>query len=173
MWGFQMQGKYIVQPILSPKYGLVNALFDHEDWFEYREWSKYVWGSKRHTGLYVMAYPPGDRKKALRIHRMIMKAKPGEIVDHINGNPLDNRKENLRITTSLVNNQNARKRKDGVTSKHKGVSWCKSSKKWKAQIQINKKKKSLGSYKTEIEAAIAYNKALDFYDVKSPRNSIG
>jgi hypothetical protein len=119
-----------------------------------------------------MGYAPGFWRSALRMHRLILGASPGEIVDHINGDPLDNRRENLRITTSLVNNQNAKKRRDGLTSKHKGVHFCKVSKRWKAQIQIDKKKISLGSYRSEIEAATVYNRAIDFYGIESPKNII-
>ena len=91
-------------------------------------------------------------------------------MDHINGNPLDNRRENIRITTSLINNQNARKRKDGHTSCYKGVH--KVLKRWKSQIQIEGKKLSLGTHSTESEAALAYNNALDLYSSKSPKNII-
>ncbi len=143
--------------VKTPKLGEQSVLIDDEDRSILEDYSLTLWTSKRHYGIYVIAYLKG-KNKAYKLHRIIMDAKPGEIVDHINGNPLDNRKENLRITTSLVNNQNARKRKDGVTSKYKGVSWCGQAKKWKAQIQHNKVKKSLGFFLTEEEARQAYLK---------------
>lgn len=160
----------MILKVNSPKYGEVAVLFDDDFYETIKDWSIYIWGSKRHTGLYVMLYQPGNSRVAIRSHRLVLGAKPGEIVDHINGNPLDNRRENLRITTSLVNNQNAKKRRDGITSKFKGVHFCSASNRWKAQIQVNKKKLSLGSHKTEIEAANAYNTALDLYKVSSPKN---
>lgn len=152
-------------------YGTQECLIDEEDYAKIKHMFLHLWSSPRHYGYYVMGHIPGEWTKAHRIHRLIMDAKPGEIVDHINGNPLDNRRCNLRITTSLVNNQNARKRKDGVTSKYKGVSLGRWGK-WIAQIQVNGKNKSLGNFKTEDEAARAYNNALDLYDIQSPRNKL-
>lgn len=158
--------------VLSQKHGEQEFLIDEEDYKRLIEYKFYAWTTQRHYGLYINCYSPDDKMNPKRLHRIIMNAKKGEIVDHINGNPLDNRKQNLRIVTSLINNQNARKRKDGVTSRFKGVSWCKINKKWKAQIQISGKKIALGSYDQELLAAEAYNNAIDRYDVKSPKNKI-
>jgi hypothetical protein len=158
--------------ITSKKYGKVEALMDQEDYEKFKEYPMYVWGSKRHTGLYLMGYSPSNWENAHRIHRLIMDAQSGEIVDHINGNPLDNRRNNRRIVTSLVNNQKARKRKDGKTSQYKGVSFNKNSQKWVAQIQVNKKKIGLGYFTTPEEAAIAYNLAIDYYGTFSPKNAV-
>lgn len=156
--------------ISSPTHGIVEVLMDEEDYIKFKDHKFYVWGTKRHYSLYLNGYAPGNKRDSLRMHRIIMNASKTDIVDHINGNALDNRKENLRLTTYLINNQNARKRKDGVTSKHKGVHWCKVRQSWKAQIQLSGKKVSLGSFKTEIEAAKAYNNALDKFNSASPKN---
>ncbi len=98
------------------------------------------------------------------------------MVDHINGNGLDNRKCNLRVTNSTVNNQNARKRKNAVTSKFKGVhkiSNIKYTKRWVAQIRVNKKHHHLGYHLTELEAAKAYNEAvLKYFGVNFPLNKL-
>ncbi len=51
----------------------------------------------------TIRFPASDKKTFARLHRLILGAKDGEIVDHINGNPLDNRRENLRITTKQIN----------------------------------------------------------------------
>lgn len=140
----------------TPKLGTHKVLIDDEDFTRLDGYGWTLWTSKRHYGIYVIGYKHKGDNKSIRLHRLIMNAQTGDIVDHINGNPLDNRKENLRITTSLINNQNARKRKDGITSKFKGVHWCKIAKRWKAQIQFKGKKLSLGSYLDEEKASNAY-----------------
>jgi len=130
------------------------------------EWllNKYSWYI--HTRGYVCAteYLGQYRRKDLKLHRLIMSAQPGQIIDHINGNKRDNRKSNLRFCTQAENcrnNQNVRKNK---TSKYKGVSWCEPRKAWLAQIQLNKKKTMIGLYKTQEEAAKAYDKkALELF----------
>jgi hypothetical protein len=76
-------------------------------------------------------------------------------VDHVNGNGLDNRRENLRPVTTTQNQQNTRKRKGG-TSKYKGVSWYVKKKIWRVAIRINGKDKHLGQDKDEMEAALIY-----------------
>ena len=89
------------------------------------------------------------------MHRIIMEAETGQEVDHINGDKLDNRKDNLRFCThqqNMVNWNNKRGK-----SKYRGVSWCKRDKKWKAQIQSHSKNRLIGRFREEEEAAKAYN----------------
>ncbi len=74
------------------------------------------------------------------------------IVDHIDNNKLNNRKDNLQIVTQRINNL-----KDSIsTSKYPGVSWEKSCNKWRAEIRIDGKNKFLGRFTQEIDAAEAY-----------------
>ena len=76
----------------------------------------------------------------------------GAYIDHINGNSLDNRRENLRIASASQNSQN---RKPVGKSKYAGV--CRYRDKWQAQIGFNSKKKHIGYFSTQIEAAKAYD----------------
>jgi hypothetical protein len=145
--------------ITSKLYGTHIVLIDDEDYCLVKDYNLVLWTTNRHTSLYVQYWNNG---KTCRLHRVIMKARTGEIVDHINGNALDNRKSNLRITDSRGNNKNAKKRRNARTSKFKGVHLHTNrsgSKVWKAQIQVDKIKKSLGTFKSEDEAAEAYNQA--------------
>ena len=70
--------------------------------------------------------------KRIYLHRFITNAQPGQYVDHINGNSLDNRKENLRITTQSVNAANSRMYTNNTTG-YRGVS--KYRKGWIAQTK--------------------------------------
>ncbi len=93
----------------------------------------------------------------LAMHRLITNAPKHLVVDHINHNGLDNRKENLRLCTRRQNNHNQRPRV-GKTSRYKGVYWKKSAKKFVAHIHTKAKKIWLGYFTDEIEAAKAYDK---------------
>lgn len=77
-------------------------------------------------------------------------------VDHINHNPLDNRKSNLRICSHLQNMQNRKKSQRGA-SVYKGVCRCKRNNTWRAEIQCGYDRHYLGTFKTETEAARAYD----------------
>jgi len=101
--------------------------------------------------------------KVVLMHREIMNAPAGMQIDHINGNGLDNRKANLRVCTVSQNQQNSTKRAH-CSSKFKGVALSKNQKKWMARICINGKKIYIGRYKSEFEAAEAYdNKAIELF----------
>jgi hypothetical protein len=102
-----------------------------------------------------------DNKNYETLHRLIMDCPKGMVVDHINGDTLDNRKSNLRICTKLQNQYNQKKHKGNKHSKYKGVTLRKElkSKPWEAFIYANRTHRRLGYFATEIEAAEAYNKA--------------
>ena len=80
------------------------------------------------------------------------------VTDHIDGNPLNNQRDNLRICSSRENNQNHRHKSAtrNYSSKYPGVYWHKRAEKWMAYIKINKKRKHLGLFLIEEEAAKAY-----------------
>ena len=116
--------------------------------------------------------PPTSKKyyamnggRDILIHRVVMNAPKGMQVDHINGDPLDNRKENLRICTR---SENCRNRKVRVTSKtgYKGV-YARLCGRFQAYIGNPDKKSrhiSLGTYDASEEAARAYDrKALELH----------
>lgn len=99
------------------------------------------------------------------MHREILGLKKGDgkEADHINGNGLDNRIENLRTCTRQQNMMNCRSplwKKNG----YKGVSVHKTTGLWRARINFNGKEYSLKYHKTKEDAALAYNKkALELF----------
>ena len=109
--------------------------------------------------------------KAYYAHRLIFLFHHGylpEFLDHIDGNKLNNDISNLREATIRQNGMNAKKYKSmngkPTSSIYKGVTWSKSDKKWQAYIQISGKLKYLGSFKSETDAAKAYNDvAIEFF----------
>ena len=134
------------------------VIVDDED-FELLK--KYSW---RFMGRYVVRhqlkgeYTDVKKRKIIAIHTQIMRPSKGFQVDHINHNPLDNRKANLRLATQQQNIWNRRKWKMDGYSKYKGVSFYKKAGKWVSSIKFNGRSIYLGTYDNEISAARAYKK---------------
>ena len=125
---------------------------------DYEELSKYKWRSDGKYAIRISSLKLGKRRK-IYMHVQIMGKIEGLEIDHINGNKLDNRRENLRHVTTAQNQQNARGK--GGTSKYRGVCWNVNAKKWLAQIRINGEANYIGIYFSEKDAALEYNKAAE------------
>ncbi len=130
------------------------AMVDDDD---YEEISKHKWFCTN-DGYAARRPPNGYGKKQEWMHRQILGLKKGGLVDHKNGNRLDNRKENIRKCSHSQNASNTGKYKNN-SSGYKGVAWNKVTKKWSAQIGINGKVKTLGHFFCLIKAAKAYDEA--------------
>ena len=98
------------------------------------------------------------------MHRVILERKLGRPIsvgmqcDHVDTNVFNNRRSNLREATNAQNGRN-RGAVRRSSSKNCGVSWAKRPHKWEAYIHLNGKRKRLGYFTNEIEAAKAYDKA--------------
>jgi hypothetical protein len=103
--------------------------------------------------------------KGVRMHRLITDAQPGEEVDHINRDRLDNRETNLRIVTRSQNCRNKSSR--GGTSDYVGVSWRADREVWEAKIRVSGRKKFLGYFRSEQGAAHAYDRAVVEYGLEA------
>lgn len=88
--------------------------------------------------------------------RVIMKAPDDLVVDHKSRNKSDNRKSNLRLATKSQNAHNSAKRIGKCSSKYKGVSWHSYAHLWRAYVYAGRQV-HLGLFRSEIEAALAYN----------------
>lgn len=110
------------------------------------------------SGGYAGTNIKDDRGKwrRIRMHRFLKGAPKDMDIDHINGDRLDNRQENLRVCTRQENLRNSKKRKRG-TSKYKGVYFSKRIQKWIARIGVNGVTKHIGCFEKECDAAKAYD----------------
>jgi hypothetical protein len=102
----------------------------------------------RKTGkCYVRARKPGTKTgENLQLHRFVTDAPEGTVVDHINGDTLDNTLDNLRIVTQVENGRNRNSLNKNNTSGHQGVWYDKRKQKWVAEIWILGKKHHLGTF---------------------------
>ena len=139
------------------------AIVDDED---FDELNRYKWLSheEKNTSYAWRHEKKGFRQYGkIKMHRQILNPKITESVDHINGNGLDNRRDNIRICTAQQNQMN-RQNHSIHSSGYKGVSFHKKNKRWRATINLNGKQVSAGCYPTPKLAAIAYNeKAIELF----------
>jgi hypothetical protein len=134
------------------------AVVDDED----HEWlSQWRWCTKKivlangRTKLYAHRRIGAS---TITMHRLIMGVNSGEIVDHIDGDGLNNRRSNLRKATVAANCWNSNSRRN-TSSHYKGVSWHRHVGKWGAAIRLCGRSQHLGYFTDETEAALAYDRA--------------
>ena len=96
------------------------------------------------------------------MHRLIINTPEGMDTDHIDGNGLNNQRNNLRICKKFQNQANRGISKNNLSG-YKGVYWHKDSKKWRAKLMFDYKNIYLGLFKNKINAALAYNQAAKKY----------
>lgn len=99
-------------------------------------------------------YKIGVKGKTMYLHRYIIDAKKGEIVDHIDRNRNNNTRENLRIVSKNLNNYN----RDTKNNIGRGIYFDKAGNRYRACISYNNKTLKLGSFKSVEDAKKAYNK---------------
>lgn len=144
-------------PLTQGKYAIV----DDEDYDKINSWKWYAHKDHKNGNFYAYrneTYASGKRKSVF-MHREIFCTSSEMKIDHINGNGLDNRKENLRECNSSQNGANIQIGRRNNKSGYKGVCFKNRPKKWVAQITYRKKVYALGYYDNPIDAAKAYDKA--------------
>jgi hypothetical protein len=146
------------------------------DDIDYEVVNKKKWYYGKEWGYAKREENDGGKSYNYFLHQMIIELMYGEYdknklkADHINRNTLDNRRNNLRLINAGISCHN---RNPFKGKKYKGVSKRKNGT-YQVDIQCKKKKYYLGSFKTEKEAAIAYNiKAKELYGEFAYQNKIG
>lgn len=144
--------------IVSPKYGTYKTMIDLED---IEKCKKYTWkiGMYKNRIRIETTITKDKKQSQSRLYRYVMNVSdPNHIIDHINGDTLDNRKVNLRITNKKGNGMNK-----GLNSNNssgiKGVYRCNTRGKWVAAIKVNGKKIFLGYFEDKEEARISRREA--------------
>lgn len=135
---------------------VVYALIDAPDADRLSQWSWYL----NTLGYVVRGYRSSGKVLTIRLHREVLGLTElnRQHVDHINRDKLDNRRSNLRITPRGAGGQN-KSNYVGSRSLFRGVHLHKESGKWRARLQVNGRKVSVGLFKTELEAAEAVRAA--------------
>ena len=155
--------KKLPSDILVPHDGIVEivltqgklAIIDAED---YPKIMKHRWHAQKHRNTFYATTNIQMNGGSLRMHQILIPYDTSYMVDHANGNGLDNRKSNLRQATAAQNGWNRGKQINN-TSGFKGVCLHKASKKWAAEITLNGKQTHLGLFETPQEASNAYTQA--------------
>ena len=135
---------------------LTQGKFARVDPEDYAELARHKWcAAKQGNSFYAVRSEAG---RQLRMHRVIMNAPTGLVVDHIDHDGLSNVKRNLRCCTRQQNARNQRPQK-GRSSRYIGVCWCKRERKWYARIHYRRQRRSLGLFSNERDAARARDAA--------------
>ena len=146
------------------KVPLTNGQFAIIDIDDFDIVNKHTWCarfSKQTNSYYASAgTKTNGRHVSLNMHRVVMRAGKGDVVDHINHDTLDNRRCNLRLATTSENMMNRIKQSNN-TSGYKGV--CKKGSKWSARIGVGGERLYLGTFETKDEAYSSYCEAAAKY----------
>ncbi len=136
------------------------ALISHTDCDIVMGYDWRIWTASNGLRYAVATVKRDDKRCTVYMHRLILGVTlRTQLVDHKDGNGLNNTRENLRECTQAQNNWNASKTSEDKSSKFKGVSLLKRGRKrWHASITHLGKNISLGVHETEEQAAKAYDK---------------
>ena len=143
-----------------------STIVDAEDYERLSQHKWFAQWDKDSNGFYAGRNIRIDGKRgSVSMHREIKGSTKGTVVDHQNRQTLDNRKENLRAATGIQNSQNRKCRFDNKTGL-KGVTFCPNDlgrKRYRATIQVNGKRSTIGHSLTAEEAYAAYCEAAKRY----------
>lgn len=142
------------------------TLVDEEDYLLVLKYKWCAWYNKCTDSFYAKTTSRGmnGKKAILNLHRYLLGVTdPKILVDHINGDTLDNRRCNLRPCNASQNTKNKTRLLKLNTSGYRGVCWSKEKQKWKAYIHVDGKHKHLLYSSSPIEAAKTFDNAAKEY----------
>lgn len=191
--GFKTHGKYLMDSkcgvdliqcpcynqtmnykLSGKRFGDITTIIDDED---LEKISNHNWwantngrGIRVETDLFIEEQTVWGRKR-ISMSRYILNLKSRKfVIDHINGNPLDNRKSNLRVCSHKNNIRNRKILNKNNSSGIRGVSWDKTRNRWVAQLMFNKKHIYLGRFENKEDAKMSVVKGLKKYFGKYGEN---
>lgn len=145
---------------IHAKEGTCYALVDNADFVAL---SQHNWWLSERGYAKTEVVVDGARQNCM-MHRLVTDCPAHLDPHHLNGVRLDNRRSNLIVGTHQINMQGFRKKAPGKSSRFRGVYWDKRGQRWVAKITINDRPIRVGSFRSELAAAAAYNdKALELF----------
>ncbi len=142
---------------------LSRGQFARVDQRDYYVLSKFKWSildqGEKFYAIHNVWDDYAQKYRGVLMHSFLMNPPDHLVVDHENGDGLDNRRANLRVVSQMQNVWNRKKYAKSSSSKFTGVSWDKKCKKWRVRIHHKNKQIEIGLFTDEIEAAKAYDRA--------------
>ncbi len=153
---YEIRGDVTAIFINSPKYGRLEVLISTDKLDLVKEfpnsWSVSLYKPTESFYVYGKIFEGTKTKEKIYLHRLIMNAPKGMIVDHINHKTLDNTDLNLRVITKAQNHQNRKGAQSNSSSEVRGVSWFERDNKWRAHITVDRVFRHIGYFNTIEEA---------------------
>jgi hypothetical protein len=134
-------------PLTKGRYAIIDAA-------DYERASEHKWCASC-SGCRIYAYCHMNGK-TVALHRFLTNAPKGMVVDHIDGNTLNDRRSNLRVCTQQQNLYNSRPK--GKSSHFKGICWDKGKRRWVVYVRYEGRNIYVGRFRSEINAARAYDR---------------
>lgn len=145
-------------PLTQGQHALVDdADFDNVDQFKW--YAKKATNGRTFYAARQIRISRRGKQQTVMMHQFLLAAKPGDKVDHRDGDGLNNLRRNIRLCSHIQNMQGFRRKKIGAASQYVGVYWHNQSEKWMVQVKIDGQNQHVGMFDSEVEAARAYDAA--------------